>query len=283
MKSEKYLRPKATNNGCRRKFTRQKSGNCRRARMRTYDTDASREIIKDYGHIVKFIAHKLAYHLPASVEVDDLVSVGLIGLMSAAERFDATKGFKFSTFAEFRVRGAMLDELRSQDWVPRGVRQKVREMEAAINGFELEHNREPNNTELSRMMNISEDKVVELRSQKKPGMLVNFDDVNNLSQKDKQTIHQCQDKTVEMDYSPYEFASRQNIRQVMEHVIHEMQAREQKILTMYYFEDKSLKEIGKVLKVTESRVSQLHTRAITNLRTLLNSKKEYKELKELLA
>lgn len=280
-KKQATINPKT--NGCRRDRDRMDSHGCRRRRMRKYDTEATKAIVRDYGHVVKFIAHKLAYNLPPSVEVDDLISVGLIGLMDAAERFDATKGYKFTTFAEFRIRGAMLDELRRQDFVPRAVREKVKKVEEAEEELRRANGgKEPSSQEISNEIGMSQDKVVELRSHRVRGAVVNFDEVTNLSQDDQKEIAE-KTTNIGLDYSPYEFASRKIIRQVMEKVIGDLPDREARILSMYYFEELSLKEIGKALAVTESRVSQLHTRALTSLKTLLDQNEEYAELKELLA
>lgn len=280
MSKKRAIRP--ADNGGRRQSVRQESNGCRRRRTRKYDAEASQAIVRDYGHVVKFIAHKFAYNLPPSVEVDDLISVGLIGLMDAAERFDATKGFKFTTFAEFRIRGAMIDELRRQDFVPRAIRDKVKQVEQAEESIRRETGRDASTEEICSEVGLCEDKVVELRNYRVRGTVVNFDEITNLSHADQQQIV-TNSENENGESSPFEFASRKVIRQVMEKVIGDLPEREARILAMYYFEELSLKEIGKALSVTESRVSQLHSRALVNLKVLLDQNEEYAELKDLLA
>src|SRR3989344_4120634 len=137
------------NNGCRRKQGRTNTAD-RRQRIRKYDAAATRELITKYGHIVKFIAHKLSYNLPASMEVTDLINVGLVCLLDAAERFEVSLAFTFTSFAQFRVRGAKLDEMRRQDWIPRGARERTREYKTVKEKFSQEKGRRPTNKEVGK-------------------------------------------------------------------------------------------------------------------------------------
>lgn len=262
-------------NGCRRKDGRTNTAD-RRQRARKYDAAASREIIAEYGHIVKFIAHKLSYNLPASMEVTDLINVGLVGLLDAAERFEAERGFKFTTFAEFRVRGAMLDEMRRQDWIPRGARERAREYQSVKEKFSKEKGRRPTNKEVGKKMGLPEHKISELEQNDGVAKMVRFEHLENLDDSGDSGV-------TELEMSPFDMTARKNIRAVMEKVIHDLPERLQMILVMYYFEELSLKEIGAKLEITESRVSQLHSRAIHGMRKLLDEKAEYAELKKLLA
>lgn len=274
---ERQFRPQPPrNNGCRRKENR--ASRDRRERKRKYDAEATRKIIAEYGHIVRFIAHKLAYNLPASMEMGDLINVGLVGLMDAAERFEASRGFKFTTFAEFRIRGAMLDELRRQDWIPRGARERARDFQSTREKLAKELGHAPTTHEIAEKMGLPDVKVEELEQNDGVAKIVRFE---NLAQVEEETTDGGSE--VELDYTPYEVTSRKNIRQVMEKVIHELPERLQHILVMYYFEELSLKEIGAKLAITESRVSQLHTRALVGMRKILDEKAEYAELKRLLA
>jgi RNA polymerase sigma factor for flagellar operon FliA len=262
-------------NGCRREKPRAgASSKDRRQRERKFDALATREIVSEFGHIVKFMAHKLSYNLPGSMEESDLVSVGLVGLMDAAERFDPSRGFKFATFAEFRVRGAMLDELRRQDWLPRGARERVREFETKSIEFKREHGRAPTSNELGKIMGLPTAKIEALEQNGGGVKMVRYENLEPDEAKQSSEIDDVD--------SPYDLTARKDIRRAMEKVIHDLPERLQHILVLYYFEELSLKEIGVKMSITESRVSQLHTRAVTSLKKLVAENQDYAELRALL-
>lgn len=250
--------------------------NCRRRGPRKYDAAATKRIIAEHGQIVRFIAHKLSHTLPASVDVDDLINVGLVGLMDAAERFDAARGFKFQTFAEFRIRGAMIDELRRQDWVPRGARERSKDYKKFCESFREEHGREPNQAELSKALGISIKKVAELEQMGGQSQLVHAEDLGPNALTDIS-------EEIEIDFSPFAAANQKDMRKVLEGVMHQLPEREQAVLSFYYFQELSLKEIGSKMGITESRVSQLHSRAISLLKDIVVHSAEQDELKRLLA
>lgn len=273
---ERKERKASGTNGCRRLAPRAVSGECRRQRVRKHDQAASRKIVAEYGHLVRFIAHKLSYNLPPSIEITDLINVGLIGLLDAAERFDASRGFKFSTFAEFRVRGAMLDEIRRQDWLPRGARERAKEYVMVRKDLLESMGRLPTNAEVSTVMGLPEEKIADLERNGAAPSLVRLEE----SESGFDLNSECD---VELDFSPLEIAERNDLRKVLETVLKHLPKREGEILTLYYFQDLNLKEIGQKLAITESRVSQLHTRAIQMVQSVLDQKQEFSELKKLLA
>lgn len=232
---------------------------------------ASRDsVMLEYLSLVKIVAKKMATRLPASVDYDDLVSAGLIGLMQALERFKPEKGFKFKTYAEFRIRGAMIDELRSQDWCPKGMRQKAKQFERVCEKIRQKKGRKGTDKELCQALHISKVKYEQL-----------VRDVNTLEQmnlasyvrlgadedRTQTTIELVADNSEVCN--PFEEANRHNVRDKIEAAMRHLPETERTVLSLYYFEDKNLKEIGKALNLSESRVCQLHSKAITQLKASL--------------
>jgi len=224
----------------------------------------------EYFSLVKIVAKKMTTRLPASVDYDDLVSAGLIGLMQALERFKPEKGFKFKTYAEFRIRGAMIDELRSQDWCPKGMRQKAKQFERICEKIRQKKGRKATDKELCQALHITKVKYEQL-----------VRDVNTLEQMNLASyVRLGSDEdhtqtTIELvaDNSelgnPFEEASRHNVRDTIEQAMRHLPETERTVLSLYYFEDKNLKEIGKELNLSESRVCQLHSKAISQLKSTL--------------
>lgn len=225
----------------------------------------------EYFSLVKIVAKKMATRLPASVDYDDLVSAGLIGLMQALERYKPEKGFKFKTYAEFRIRGAMIDELRSQDWCPKGMRQKAKQFERICEKIRQKKGRKATDKELCQALHISKVKYEQL-----------VRDVNTLEQMNLASyirIGADEDRTqttIELvaDHSdvgnPFEEANRHNVRDKIEAAMRHLPETERTVLSLYYFEDKNLKEIGRALNLSESRVCQLHSKAIAQLKSTLS-------------
>lgn len=235
------------------------------------EANSSRDsVMLEYLSLVKIVAKKMATRLPASVDYDDLVSAGLIGLMQALERYKPEKGFKFKTYAEFRIRGAMIDELRSQDWCPKGMRQKAKQFERICEKIRQKKGRKATDKELCQALHISKVKYEQL-----------VRDVNTLEQMNLASyvrIGADEDRTqttIELvaDNSdvgnPFEEANRHNVRDKIEAAMRHLPETERTVLSLYYFEDKNLKEIGKALNLSESRVCQLHSKAIAQLKANL--------------
>jgi len=237
------------------------------------------EVVVKYASLVKYLAQKIAMRLPANIELDDLISAGVIGLMDAVDKYDHTRDNKFKTYAEFRIRGAMLDELRSQDWVPRSVREKAKQLERVFAKLEHERGRPATEQEICEELKISHEEYQNLLNEVRSVSLLNFDDLNSLTKTDKKSMIGL----IESGKVPNPFAeiSRSNVKGMVEKAIADLPEKQRLVLALYYYEDMNLKEIGRVLEVTESRVSQLHTQAIIRLKSRL--KNNFDEFLQLLA
>ncbi len=226
--------------------------------------------IKQYAPLVKYVAGKVAANMPQSVDFDDLVGFGVFGLIDAIDKFDPDKNVKFKTYAVTRIRGAIFDELRSIDWVPRSVRQKSREMEEAIATLEAKLGRPANDTEIAESMGLNEAEFSKTMMKISGTSILSLNDVwYSADDSDKISIGDSIESP--MSLNPDAVMEREEIKRVIVQSIQELPEKEKKVLVLYYYEDLTLKEIGKVLEVTESRVSQLHTKAILRLRAKLTN------------
>ena len=234
------------------------------------------ELIKEYSPLIKFVAQKIAVRLPPNIELDDLISAGSIGLMDALDKWDPTRDNKFKTYAEFRIRGAILDELRAQDWVPRSVRDKSKALDRTVAALEIEIGRVPNEEEISAKLNMPMDEFHELVNQVRPVSLLSIDDQPTFSDSDKKSIANLLEGA--KSGNPFNQLNLKVVKDVVAKAIEELPERQRLVLSLYYFEDLNLKEIGQVLQVTESRVSQLHAQAVIRLRAKLTATIEAGEL-----
>lgn len=225
------------------------------------------KLIVEYSPLIKFIAQKIAVRLPSNIELDDLISAGVIGLMDAIDKYDATRDNKFKTYAEFRVRGAILDELRSQDWVPRSIRDKAKLLDKTVVQLEAELGRVATDEEVATALNLSVHEYHDLLNQVRPVSLLSIDEAQTFSNVDKKSILNILEGT--KLNNPYIQLNLKTVKQVVTQAIEELPERQRLVLSLYYYEDLNLKEIGKVLRVTESRVSQLHAQAVSRLRSKL--------------
>jgi RNA polymerase sigma factor for flagellar operon FliA len=235
----------------------------------TIDPVVKDEIIIEYAPLIKYIAHKIASRLPANIELDDLISCGVIGLMDAIDKFDPTRDNKFKTYAEFRIRGAILDELRAQDWVPRSVREKAKLVERTYSKLEANLGRPATDDEMCEELKIDQGEFHELLNKAKSVSLLNIDDSATFNRGDKRLMAGLMENS--RAGNPYNEVSYQNIKQKLKDGIKSLPEKQRLVLSLYYYEDLNLKEIGQVLDVTESRVSQLHTQAILKLRSKLRN------------
>lgn len=222
------------------------------------------KLIMEYAPLIKFIAQKIAVRLPPNVEVDDLISSGVIGLMDAIEKYDQSRNNTFKTYAEFRIRGAILDELRAQDWIPRSVRDKSKMLDRTVVKLEALLGRSPKDEEVAKELNISMEEFYLLVNQVKPVSLLSIDDQVIFSNVDKKSILSVLESC--KISNPFNRINLKIVRDVITKAIEELPEKQRLVLSLYYYEDLNLKEIGKVLKVTESRVSQLHAQAIVKLK-----------------
>lgn len=229
--------------------------------------DQKNELIREYAPLIKFVAQKIAIRLPPNIDLDDLISAGSIGLMDAIDKWDPTRDNKFKTYAEFRIRGAILDELRSQDWIPRSVRDKSKALERTIVALELELGRSPSDEEISERLNMPIDEFHDLINQVRPVSLLSIDDQPTFSDSDKKSIANLLEGA--KSNNPFNQLNVKIVKDVVARAIEELPERQRLVLSLYYFEDLNLKEIGQVLRVTESRVSQLHAQAVIRLKAKL--------------
>ena len=238
---------------------------------RTHDEDAREQLILNYSPLVKFVAGRVATKLPNTVENADLISYGIFGLIDAIEKFEPDRGFKFETYAISRIRGAMIDELRALDWVPRSVRSRGRDIENAIVALEGRLSRTPNDDEIAAEMGISTKELRESYAKLAYTSVVSFDEIwaPNSDRDDKSTLASVVKDEKAPD--PVTAFEAEEIKSILADAIEQLSERERTVVALYYFEGLQLKEIGQVLGVTESRASQLHTKAVLRLRGRLHS------------
>jgi RNA polymerase sigma factor for flagellar operon FliA len=222
------------------------------------------EQITKYAPLVKRIAYHMMARLPASVEVDDLIQVGLIGLMDAVGRFDGTQGAQFESYATQRIRGSMLDELREADWLPRHVRQKSRQIEATISKLEQRNGKSPTEHEISAEMGLAIDQYQSMLGDVKCSQLLYYEDFA-----DDDSASFLERYLVDGSNDPLAVLEDEGFRGSLVAAIHHLPERERSMMGMYYEQDMNLKEIGVVLGVSESRVCQLHSQAVARLRAQL--------------
>jgi RNA polymerase sigma factor for flagellar operon FliA len=228
--------------------------------------------IKQYAPLVKYVAGKIAIGMPHNVEFDDLVGFGVFGLFDAIEKFDPGKHVKFKTYAVTRIRGAIFDELRSIDWVPRSIRQKTREVEETVRTLEAKLGRSATDEEIAEAMDITVEDFQALILKISSTSILSLNDVWYTGEDDDQ-ISIVESVESPTSLNPDAIVEREEIKRVIVEAINELPEKEKKVLVLYYYEDLTLKEIGHVLGVTESRISQLHTKAIMRLRAKLTSVK----------
>ncbi len=223
--------------------------------------------IERYGPMVRRIASQLAAKLPANVDVDDLVQAGMIGLFDAMTRYEANHGAQFETFAMQRVRGAMLDELRGADWLPRSIRRNQRTIEGAIHRAEQRLKRSPTETEIATELGMTVAAYQDMLADARGAQLVYLDELGDRDSDDDYLERNCP----ATDNDPLETLRDVRFRKALVAAIGDLPEREKQVMGMYYEHEMNLKEIGAVLGVTESRVSQLHSQAVARLRGKLKS------------
>jgi len=227
-------------------------------------------IIIEYAGLVKIVAGKLGIYLGYNVEYDDLVGYGTFGLIDAIDKYDFDKGVKFETYASLRIRGAILDQVRRMDWLPRTVRQKQKRMDAAYQKLEAESGRFATDEELAAELEISVDELSQWQAQTKAAGVVSLDEY--LEQGSENGIV----GTVESEdfAGPEKQMEQKTMKEVLVQSLESLTEKEKKVILLYYYEELTLKEISEVLEVSESRISQLHTKAIQKLRLKLGNQIE---------
>ncbi len=228
------------------------------------DGSIREKLILHYAPIVKYVAGRVGVGLPNEIEHGDLVSYGMFGLIDAIERFDLDKGVKFETYAITRIRGAIIDELRSVDWVPRSVRAKARDLAKAIQHLQGELKRTPTDEELAAELRVDIDELHTMLEQVQLTSVAALEEVLTVGSDQLTLVDTIEDTSM---VKPEESVDEIALRSVLAESIHDLSEREQKVIALYYFEGLTLAQIGEILGVTESRISQIHTKAVLSLRS----------------
>src|SRR5262245_635194 len=236
---------------------------------RTNERALRDRLILTYAPLVKYVAGRLGSGLPAHVEEGDLVSYGLLGLIGAIERFDPDRDIKFETYAIARIKGSIIDELRSMDWVPRSVRARAREIERTIGQLEAKLGRAPTDEEISRTLGISEEEFQDSLLEISRTSIAALDELWTSSAHGGDPVSRIDTSPDPDAAEPQAAMAHTELREALGEAIARLPEREKLVVTLYYYEELTLREIGEVLGVTESRVSQLHTKAILRLKARL--------------
>jgi RNA polymerase sigma factor FliA len=226
------------------------------------------QLILKFTPFVKYVAGRMAVNLPSNVEYEDLVSYGVFGLMDAIEKYDPNRAVQFKTYAKTRIRGAILDELRVLDWTPRSVRQKAKKLEKAYAHLESELGREASDEEVAEYLEISSEELQKLLEETRQSLVLSLDETDPNSDSTPQSrLNFFEDLNTP---TPEQRATTKEIKKMLAESINKLSDRERLVITLYYFEELTSKEIGSILGVSDSRVSQLHTKAILRLRGRLS-------------
>jgi len=223
------------------------------------------ELIHRYTPLIKLVAGRIIRRLPPQIELNDLINSGVLGLMDAIEKFDPGRDIKFETYAEFRIRGAILDELRSQDWVPRSIRQRLHELDRAYGELEGNLGRPATDEEVAGKLGVSLDNLYDLLNKANGVSLISLEDLGYVSSNGQKRNLLEYFREPHRD-SVVELLELQQVRKVIATAVRQLPKNEQFVVSMYYYDELTMKEIGLVLGITESRVSQIHNKAMLRLR-----------------
>jgi RNA polymerase sigma factor for flagellar operon FliA len=237
---------------------------------RTGDKRVRDRLILTYAPLVKYVAGRLGSGLPAHVDEGDLVSYGLLGLIGAIERFDPDRDIKFETYAISRIKGSIIDELRSLDWVPRSVRSRAREIERAIGELEARLGRAPTDEEIAEKVGLTEEELNDSLSDISRSSIAALDELWTISGDTGDQVSLLDTIEDTEGPQPQTALAQTEMREALGEAIARLPEREKLVVALYYYEELTLREIGEVLGVTESRVSQLHTKAILRLKARLS-------------
>jgi RNA polymerase sigma factor FliA len=244
--------------------------------------DARQALVEAHVGLVRYVAGRLAVGLPHYLEFPDLYSAGLLGLIQAIDNFDCSRGIKFETYAVPRIRGAILDELRTQDWFPRSLRRKAREVEDAYARIEANLGRAASDDEVAGELDLSRTEFDRVMSQVSAATIVSLE--AELHPDESGGVHRIIDTIADPNVAaPGDGLAEEEMRALIVTSVDELSERERLVLTLYYYEELTLREIGEVLEVTESRVCQVHTKAIFRLRAKLERKLNDRPLERLSA
>jgi len=229
------------------------------------ETRRREELIMKYAPLVKYIAERLAIRMPSHISKDDLTSAGILGLFDAIDNYDSSRGIKFETYAFYRIRGAVLDEMRRLDWIPRSIRKEVQEIEAAITAVRVKLGRDPEDHEIALELGVSLESYFKMIDKAKGINLLSLDEpvmgssVTAVSKMESTTP------------SPLDELNKNEVKNIIADALSNLSKKEQLVVSLYYFDELTLKEIARVMELTESRISQIHSKAIITLRAKLKS------------
>lgn len=222
------------------------------------------QLIIEYSQLVKLVAGRLSMYLGHNVEYDDLVSYGIFGLIDAIDKFDADKNVKFETYASLRIRGSILDQIRKMDWIPRTVRQRQRKLDEAVKQIEAQTGKTASDDEIAQVLGISSDELLNWQSQLKVSNLV------SMTEFDENGTEPAMDTTYNSHFTqPEEVVEKEELKKTLVEALDALTEKERRVIELYYYEEMTLKEISKILEVSESRVSQLHTKSLTKMKKIM--------------
>lgn len=229
------------------------------------------EIVKRYLYLVKYVAGRVAIGLPPNVEFNDLVSYGILGLFDAIDKYDVSQGNKFETYAVSRIRGSIMDELRKLDWAPRLLRKRAREIEKKCRELEERLGRAPSDDDLARALHISVDDLNNIYSELNSTTFLSLDEVwqNDEGNKPISRLQTIEDSVLT---NQFHFVHQNEVKELLAQAIDELPEKEKLVIVLYYYENLTLREIGEILNVSESRVCQIHTKVVLRLRVHLMRK-----------
>lgn len=222
------------------------------------------QIILEYAPLVKVVAGRLSMYLGYNVEYEDLVSYGIFGLIDAIDKFDSDKEVKFETYASLRIRGAILDQIRKMDWIPRTVRQKQRKIDEAIKRIEMQTGKTALDEEIAEELGLSSGEYAEWQSQLK---ITNVVSLNEFIEQGTEPVMDAKHNSHFIQ--PEERVQETELKEKLQEAMQKLTEREKKVVLLYYYEDLTLKEISRILEVSESRISQLHTKALIKMQKLM--------------
>ena len=222
------------------------------------------QLIIEYSQLVKLVAGRLSMYLGHNVEYDDLVSYGIFGLIDAIDKFDADKNVKFETYASLRIRGSILDQIRKMDWIPRTVRQRQRKLDEAVKQIEAQTGKTASDDEIAQVLGISSDELLNWQSQLKVTNVISLDEFAETGPEP------VMDATHNSHFTqPEELVTKEELKTMLVKSLDNLTEKERKVIELYYYDDLTLKEISNILDVSESRVSQLHTKGLIKMRKVM--------------
>lgn len=231
---------------------------------RTGKKEIKQELIEEYVHLVKIVAGRMYNFFGTKIEYDDLMGYGAIGLIDSIERFDISRNIKFETYAQIRIRGSIIDNVRKLDWIPRTLRQKSKIVIEGISHLENKFGRKPSNSELSKHLDIPLEELESILSDISSFNKVSLEDL--LINKGEFTIRN------NLGNLPEEIYEEEELKTILANIIDNLANNERKVISLYYYEELTYKEIGYIMDLSESRISQIHSNAIANIRKSLNKK-----------